>query len=280
MKKIILTTCWIFLSIVSSFAHGDVHEKILSLSKEIKIHPDSALLYLRRGELYHQDEQYKKAIKDFRAGRRRGLKTNRLYIASAKSYYKQEKYSRALRILKRVLKKEPLQIRALRLKGNVLLAKKKPCKAIRPFELVIENVEERLVENYLEAAKACGQCEDSGSRERANRILEKGIEDLGPLLSFFEKSKELALKEKKYQEAITQQSAIIKYTIRKEKPYFERALLYITAAEFEKANTDLKTSQSLLNQLPIRFQKMEAMQQLRQQLEEAFLLLNTKQPHN
>lgn len=278
MRKIILIATWMLICIASSFAHGEVHEKISALSAKIKLHPDSALLYLRRGELYHQDEQYKKAIKDFKSGKRKGLSSDRLYIASARSFYKRKRYRKALRILKRVLEKNPTQVRALRLKGNILLDRKKYCQAIEPFDLVISNLSERLVENYLEAAAACRKCKNPGSQQEAAQRLEQGIEDLGPLLLFFEKLKELALDEQNYQEAVLQQTAIIKYSIRKEKPYLERALLYIKNAEFEKANTDLKTSQSLLNQLPIRFQKMEAMQKLRQQLADAFLLLNTQSP--
>jgi hypothetical protein len=40
------------LSAVPASAHGDVHDRLLAVIKEIKHHPDSAFLYLKRLELY------------------------------------------------------------------------------------------------------------------------------------------------------------------------------------------------------------------------------------
>ena len=266
MKKTVLAIFCICFHVPLLFSHGDVHERIKALSEEIKANPDSVALYLVRGEMYHAHQLYKKAIKDFKTCKRKGLKSNRVYLSLAKSYHERGKSRKALRQLKRILNKEPQYVRALRLQGNILLDEGNFCAARVPLEEVIEILKDRQVENYLELAAAHQDCTDSGSKGKAILVLEKGIADLGPLLILFERLKNIALQQQDYKTAIEQQDAIIKYSIRKEKPYFERALLYTEISETEKAQNDLKTSQSLVRKLPIRFQQMESIQKLQRQI--------------
>jgi tetratricopeptide (TPR) repeat protein len=274
MKNTVLTCYYICFSFISLWAHGDVHERIVALTKEIKMHPDSAELYLLRGELFHADEHYKQATSDFKRAKRKGLDSFRLHIAFAKNYQKTKQYKKALAHLERILTIEPQQVSALRLKGNVLLDKKDFCGARTPFNQVINIADERLVENYLELASACQQCTAVGARQEAVVALEKGIADLGPLLAFYEALKALAIQQQDYKTAIAQQNNIIHYSIRKERAYFERALLYVYVDDKKSALEDIQMSQNLIKQLPPRFQQMEAMLQLRQQIAEVWQQLN------
>jgi tetratricopeptide (TPR) repeat protein len=274
MKSAALTIYWICFSFISLWAHGDVHVRIVALTKEIKMHPDSAELYLLRGELFHVDEQYKEATSDFKRAKRKGLDSFRLHLAFAKNYQKTRQYKKALAHLERILSIEPQQVMALRLKGNVLLDKKDYCGARIPLKQVIAIVDERLVENYLDLASACQQCAAVGARQEAVAVIEKGIADLGPLLAFYEALKAMAIQQQDYKTAIAQQNNIIHYSIRKERPYFERALLYMYIEDKKSALEDLQMSQDLITQLPTRFQQMEAMLQLQQQIAEALQQLN------
>ncbi|MFK7808191.1 MAG: tetratricopeptide repeat protein [Saprospiraceae bacterium] len=247
-------------------AHNDLEQSILLLSQEIETHPDSTELYLRRGELYTHHEQYKKAIRDFKTCKRKGNKTAPLYLALAKCYHEQNKNYKALDKLDELLNKNPKQIQALRMKGNILMDQKEYDKAARALELVLQLAKEPLVENYLEAAEAYSECKEKSTQEIAFRTLEKGIDDLGPLLLFYENMKGMAMRNQDYLSAIKYQTEIINHSIRKEKPYYVRALLYNSLREKGEALKDLITAQKMLKKLPPRFQKTKAMKELKQQI--------------
>ena len=86
-----------------TLAHGALDERIAALTQEIKLYPDSAALYMLRGELHYQHEAYKKAIKDLKSCARKGGKTIRLHFDFAQSYQQRGKLRKAVRHLDKIL---------------------------------------------------------------------------------------------------------------------------------------------------------------------------------
>jgi tetratricopeptide (TPR) repeat protein len=103
-----------------SLAHGDLHEMIKKVSKEIKSSPDSAFLYLKRGELYFQHEDFEESIEDYTTCSKLGYNNPRLYFAFAKTYDRIENYNFALSYINKILIDNALNVKALRLKGQIL----------------------------------------------------------------------------------------------------------------------------------------------------------------
>ena len=67
MNRILLSVLLLNIFLLpSSFAHGDLDERILEVTEEIKASQDSAYLYFKRGKLYFQHEEYEKSIADLK----------------------------------------------------------------------------------------------------------------------------------------------------------------------------------------------------------------------
>ena len=65
MKKTVILFLFNLILCGHIFAHGDLHGRILKVTKEIKVTPDSAYLYLKRGKLYFQHKFYNKSLSDY-----------------------------------------------------------------------------------------------------------------------------------------------------------------------------------------------------------------------
>ena len=62
MIAFILCSCLAFHPV--ALGHGEIHERIQDVTKEIASDPDNANLYLKRGELYRQHEKWQEALAD------------------------------------------------------------------------------------------------------------------------------------------------------------------------------------------------------------------------
>jgi tetratricopeptide (TPR) repeat protein len=48
-----------------AWAHGDLHDRIVALTKEIEQSPTNAALYFQRGECHRNHQEWKEAVADF-----------------------------------------------------------------------------------------------------------------------------------------------------------------------------------------------------------------------
>ncbi len=270
MKKLFFIIFGVLLMEGTALAHGIIHQTIKRLSSEIKQFPDSAALYQFRGELYCEHNHHKKALRDFRRCSRKGGQSTRLDFAFAQCFYKMGKTRKALQQLDHILTTKPQHQRSLRLKGRILADQNKHCQAAHTLQAIINTNTGLLPENYLEAAAAWTECAQPQSNTKATNTLQQGITDLGPLLVFFDQLVQIALDQNQLDEAIQQQTNIINYSIRKESPLYERALLYLKTGNPTSARHDLQAARTALAQLPVKFQQTAAMTLLRQQIDEAW----------
>lgn len=230
-------------------AHGEIHLRIQELSAEIQKSPKNPDLYLKRAVLFSQHHEPKRSNKDLKKCLRLGMEVPQIDFYLAKNYYSLQRFNKSHHFLDQILTNDSLQIEALQLKGLVLLEQKHFIESATYFEKVIDYTQETKPEDYLEAAFAW---EQAGMEEKSKAILQRGLSDLGNLLVFHQKLVELALKTQNFEEAIAQQTKIIDLSNRKEKAYYERALIYLQNKQEAKAKIDLELSLQLLEKLPTR----------------------------
>ena len=100
-------------------AHGDLHERILKISEEIKVNPDSAILYFKRGKLFYQHNNFKNSLKDLNKSADLGYFNLEQDFLFAKNYYKLKKYRSSLHFTAKILKVQPNNVNAYKLVGKV-----------------------------------------------------------------------------------------------------------------------------------------------------------------
>ena len=65
MRTLCHISAVVWLVAADGHAHGDLHQQITEISKQIERKPDAAL-YLKRGELEREHREFGKALEDYR----------------------------------------------------------------------------------------------------------------------------------------------------------------------------------------------------------------------
>ena len=262
MKRISILLLGLLL-FYSAYAHGDLDARIQKVTDEIQSYPDSAYLFLKRGELFYQHEEYGKSILDFKKCTSLNYSNPRLYFAYAKSYIKQEEFALSLTFIDQILSNNELNVKALRLRGQVLYIQYQFDEAAKSFEMVITHSEKTFPYNYLEASLAHIKSNHEDAVENAIKCIEYGIKDLGELNIFYIRLIELYLSDKNYRSALEYHSKMLANTNRKEKLLYKRALTYIKMGDINAAKLDLEMSLTAIEELPQRIKNNKAMKDLK-----------------
>jgi len=259
MKQLaILVSVLCILISTSLLGHGDTHQRIKELTGKIKVDPENSDLYFKRAELYIQHEDYKKSNRDLKKCVALGLDSDRINFNFAVTYRNLKKYDEALYHLDKILELDMQNVRALKEKSSVFYNQKKYDDAAIYLERVAELSEEPLPENYIDASKAWELDDKVGSYKRSKKAIEKGIDRLGELMVFYQRLVKLNLANDEYEQAVLNQTKVVEISSRKEKPLFQRALIYIETNDFSNAKSDLEKSFDLIENLPPKHKKNQS----------------------
>ncbi len=246
---------------LSLVAHGDLHKRINSVTKLIAIYPDSSNLYLKRGKLYLEHNDFDSSIQDLKkCGILNSGAFYRHYLL-AKAYYCQSELSKANREIQRFLRQKPNHVKALRLSAKILLAKQKYQSAALTFEKIIQIAREKIPENYLEACNAWKALGKKG-HYRAKVVLCRGLTDLGDLTLFYQELQCLEVEQGNYFQAILLASKVLNKANRKEWAFYQRALIHYQFEHFELAYADFKNAQIAIDLLPARIRNIQSCKKL------------------
>ena len=261
-KKLLIFFLCNFIFIGYSFAHGDLHERIVKVTKEIKAAPDSVYLYLKRGKLYYQHESYQKSINDLNTSKSLGYNSVEQNLLFAKAYLKLEDYKTSLSYSENILSKDSENVHAHKIKAHALLKLEKFYHSAESFEAVINYATQSFPQNYIDASMAWEFINNDEGNQRANSIIEKGIENLGHLISLYNRLIDLSIKQKNYDVAITKQHRVISLSPRKESAYYKLCELYLLNNNTEKALESLNIAKEHYNNLSVRLQQTSFMKEL------------------
>jgi len=277
------STAYIFVFLLNwtnlLVAHGDLHERILVVTKEIKADPDNAFLYLKRGELYFQHEEYKKALKDYLKCKSLDYSVNRLEFNLANTYHRLNKPDKSLMILNSILDDDPFHVKSYRLKASILLGQMKFKESASTYDRVIEHANKTLPENYIESSVAWENVFSEEGKCRSMDIILAGIETLGPLRIFYDRLIYLNKKYNEWHRVVDYQTILISQSQRKERPYFNRAMTYMDLKQTEYAIDDLKAARNSIILLNNRLRNQKNIKELYSKISHYLELLETKQTH-
>jgi len=261
-KKLLIFFLCNCIFIGFSFGHGDLHKRIVKVTKEIKATPDSVYLYLKRGKLYYQHESYQKSINDLKKSKNLGYNSVEQKLLLAKAYFKLEEYEISLSYSGDILYDDPENVHAHKIKAQTFLKQGNFCDSAHSFEDVINYASQSFPQNYIDASIAWELLNIDEGNLRANSIIEKGIENLGHLISLYNRLIELSIKQENYEFAITKQYRVINLSSRKEAAYYKLSELYMLNNNSKKALENLNLAKQHYNTLPIRLQNTSFMKEL------------------
>ena len=178
-----------------AWAHGAVHEQIRALDARIAQTPEDAELYLHRGRLYLEDRHFEEASRDFRHALELdpGLRAAHYFQGDSRLRSGDAAGAeREARAFLAALGKEDRGglMRGYRLLGQSLAEQGRPAEAAEACRSALGQADEPDPGLYRECA---GFSLAAGDRQEALRILDEGIDRLGPLTVLEEKAIEIEL---------------------------------------------------------------------------------------
>ncbi|MDY2586718.1 tetratricopeptide repeat protein [Winogradskyella aquimaris] len=255
------------LSSLNSRAHGDLHKRITNVTEEIQKNPDSAKLYFKRGKLYYQHNNYENSLEDFKNAKKLGLQSAEQDFLIAKSNYHLEKYSKSKRLIKRILRKESINVRALKLLADIYFKKGGYKKSALLYEEVIYNSKVTFPEYYLYASQAWRAANTMDCFERSQSILLKGLEKLGDIIVLYDQLISNYIEIKDFNSAIKFQEKVIKMSNRKERAFLRLADIQIHKELFNEAEISITQAEENFKKLPHRIRNAKFMREFYSELQ-------------
>ncbi|MBT8254023.1 MAG: hypothetical protein KJO00_08180 [Bacteroidia bacterium] len=255
-----------FLCTTAMFAHGDLHARILKLSKQIEKNPDSAELYFHRGKLHYQHETYNKSLSDLKKAEKLGLNGIEVNFQFAQTYLKLGQHTKSISRVDEILKIEERHVRALKIKAQNQFLQNKFNIAALTFEQVIDYSSGTIPENYIDAAIAWESTETDLGLKNAEIILRRGIAELGNIVSLYIHLETLFVRQNRFDEAITVREEIISFIPRKEASHFRLYELHTVNGNSEEAKRNLDLSKQRIQDLPVRLKSTAYMKDLIQKI--------------
>ena len=212
MKPLLLFVICLFLE-CCLLAHGDLHDQIKQITKQLESEPKNALLYHKRGEMHRAHGEYSEALADYAVAETLDPKLDVVFLSRGRALSESEDFAASLKALDQFLTRQPNHIDAQWLRGRVLARLNRRDEAEKEFARVIAATEEPSPEQIIERAQ---------NLERAERIddalscINAGIQRAGDFVTLEMEALNLELQLKHYDEAIKRLDNLIARAERKE----------------------------------------------------------------
>jgi tetratricopeptide (TPR) repeat protein len=243
-------------------AHGDLHERILSVSREIAATP-TAVLHLKRGELYHDHEDYRQALADFDRAEELNPSLDAVRYARGRTLFKSGQLAEARAALDIYLEKKPMHADAFLLRARVLSAQKHYAEAVRDFDRNLALTAQPLPECFLERAEALLA---TGEKRSALASLDEGIRRLGNLVTLQNAAIALEVDVGDFDGALARVDRVLVDMRRKESWLARRGEILERAGRSAEARKTFGEALGLINRLPAQHRETKSMRELQTRL--------------
>lgn len=250
----------------SAQAHGDLHEQIAAMSKEIEKDPQNTELYLKRGELHRFHQDWNAALADLEHALQLDPELDAVYLYRGELWYDKGSPELARKDLDRFLGDHPDHERALIVRARALVALNHLSDAAKDYSHALTLHPNPDI--YVERAKALA----SGTKEHqeeALKGLDEGIEKLGPLVTLELPAIDLELRQKRYDAALHRLDRVSAQSERKESWLARQGDILLEAGRIHEAEKAYSDAMSALQILPEARRNTRSVQELEHHIQEA-----------
>ena len=260
-KTLTLISFLCLLPCLQLFAHGDLSEQIEHISKRIEKDSTNAKLYLKRGQLHAQHEDFEEAKKDYIKAR---ILNKELFITDlllAQLYAENNLADTALIHANVFLKRYPDHSKAFITRAGIYQQLGEFGLCQKDLESAMANLKNPNPGHFVSISKAV-LLQDASNVSEAVEWLKKGEEKFGFDIVLKTKEVELYEQSKQYENAILTIDNIIRQFPRKERWLFKKAVIYEKMGNTELAKKEYKATLAAIQNLPKRLQRTSKMLQL------------------
>ena len=241
-------------------AHGSFHERITGISKLIQSQPQDAQLYLKRGEVYREHEEWEKALADCDTACKLDPAID-VDLLRGRTLLESGSPQQALPLLNDFINRHPDQPRALLCRARTHSKLDQPTEAIADYRAALKrtaNPEPDLIQETADALAA------QGSANEAVQVLAAGLEKLGAVPSLVLRAMDLEISIRDFDAALIRVDAMQKSAPRPEPWMAKRASILAQAGRIPESLAAWQALADHLNALPNLERGSHAMSKLMQ----------------
>jgi len=249
-------------------AHGTFHERLAAANAKIAAHPDDAILFLARAELYRDHRDFAQAMADIDRAEALDAQRPAADLLRGRVLLDSGRLEEADSALSRVLAESPEHAEALETRGAVRLALGHHLAAARDYDLAIAQQAVPQPDCYLRRARALAEAGDEHLAE-AIAGLDAGIARMGPVVTLEQAALELELSRGATDAALARLEGMAAPSPRKDTWLARRGQILEAAGRNAQARRSYQQALAELSQLPPTRRRSAATRDLEHQLHEA-----------
>ena len=253
------------LGVATAFGHGDVHQQIIELTKEIEKAPRTPELYLRRADLHRAHSDWDAAQADYDFAFALDPKLPMIDLARGRMFLEANWPLSCKTALDRFLARNPDHSDGLTIRARALIKLNRRLEAVEDYTRAIAKANDGRPELYLERAQALAT-EGKDHIGDAIKGLDEGIEKLGPLVTLNLYAMDLEAENGRYQAALKRVDAIMAKAPRKETWLERRGNILRQAGKAAEAREAYQAALDAMKTLPPARRNVPAMIDLEKRL--------------
>lgn len=259
------------------YPHGDLTIRITDKTVEISKDSSNSKLYLERGFLYEQHDEFNNAIADYLKSEKLGNQNSLLYYRKARTYYLNNEFDKALSASTIFMEKEPSDIEIYKLHAQILYELENYNEALTSYNYVMKKAgEDSAPKDILEYCDMILAVDNSNYNE-ALEAIEYGLSNLGENAFTLQSRKLEYLKTlNQTEKVIDQYNYFILINERKEGWYYKKAEYLVSIERHQEANIALQQSKIAIQQLSSKFKQTGIIIELTQQINLLEIRINQK----
>ena len=258
----------------SARAHGELHDLIDQMSREIARHPRDPDLYLKRAELHRAHLGWDAAMADIERAAALTNQWPQLHLARAMLYLDTQWFESAVEAATRYLKHEPTNGLALITRARARVKLGQNLDAAEDYTHAIRNAASQGPELYVERAQALGAAGGSHVDE-AIRGLDDGLRNIGPIVTLHLAAIDLEIKANRFDAALDRVDKAMAQAPRKEVWLNRRGDILRQAGRNQEAAAAYSAALKSLETLPAARRAVPAMAELEARIRKSLAEVGT-----
>lgn len=245
--------------------HGELLLRISAATRRIQAATNNlAQLYLERGELYREDQNWDAAEADYAKAEQLDPKLVGVDFCRARVLDDAGRLPESRAIYDKYLSRYPTDGEAFIGRARVLVKLNQRKAAIPDYRRGLELSRDPQPEYFLELAQ---NLIAEGQESEALQSLDDGIKKLGPIPSLQTFALDIEVQRKNYDAAVTRLETVMKPASRKESWLARRGDILLLAGKLAEARKSFEAAVAAIQILPWRIQQGPAMLELRARVE-------------
>jgi tetratricopeptide (TPR) repeat protein len=261
MRPALVLLCFALLVPHGARPHGDLHERIAAITAMITADSLNGELYLKRGQLYEQHEEYPEAMADFTKALSLDPDLIACYLGMAHVYSERGAFDSGLSAANVFLANYPDHPEGLLRHAHLHQAKGKHFDAVSDLEHLVSAAADCRPEYYIELAHAL-ELAYPDSFVAALDALDRGIGRLGFVISLYDEAIVVALRHNDLETALRYTDLIITQMPRKELWLVKKAELLTRSGRTQEALNTYTLALEHIQLLPESIRSTNAMVEL------------------